>query len=89
MKPSAEVRGLKIISINEGQQISTVKDIVINSAEGRIAFFIIDQPSDYLGARLIAYEDIIGLGDYALIIPDWNVIQGTVNNLSQICFSAW
>ncbi|MGI6449472.1 MAG: PRC-barrel domain-containing protein [Desulfitobacteriia bacterium] len=80
MKSSAEIRGLKIISINEGQQLSTVKDIIINSAEGRLAFFVINQPSDYLGARLIAFEDILGLGDYALIISESNVIQDVAHN---------
>jgi uncharacterized protein YrrD len=80
VKSSAEIRGLKVISINEGQQISTVKDIIINSAEGKLAFFVINQPSDYLGARLIAFEDILGFGDYALIISASNVIQDVAHN---------
>ncbi|NLI92590.1 MAG: hypothetical protein GX434_10425, partial [Peptococcaceae bacterium] len=80
MKSSVEIKGLKIISINEGQQVSMVKDIIINSSDGTLAFFIIDQPSDYLGARLIAFEDILGLGDYALIISDSGVIQDVAHN---------
>ncbi|AHF09717.1 MULTISPECIES: PRC-barrel domain-containing protein [Dehalobacter] len=80
MKSSAEIRGLKIISINEGKQISTVKDIIINSEDGSLAFFVIDQPSDYFGARLIAYADILGLGDYALIINDSTVVQDVAHN---------
>lgn len=75
MKSLSEIRGLKIISINEGRQISTVKDVVLHSDEGKLAFFIIDQPSDYLGARLIAFQDILGLGDYAVIIAESNVIR--------------
>ncbi len=80
MKTSVEIKGLKIISINEGRQISTVKDIIINSEEGSLAFFIVDQPSDYFGARLIAFKDILGLGDYALIISDSSVIQDVAHN---------
>lgn len=80
MKTSNEIRGLKIISIDEGKQISTVKDFIINSANGSLSFFIIDQPSDYFGARLIAYEDILGLGDYALIISNSSVIQDVAHN---------
>ncbi|NLI91780.1 MAG: hypothetical protein GX434_06100, partial [Peptococcaceae bacterium] len=34
----------------------------------------------YLGARLIAFEDILGLGDYALIISDSGVIQDVAHN---------
>jgi uncharacterized protein YrrD len=80
MKSSVELKGLKIISINEGQQISTVKDIIIDASSGTLAFFIVDQPSDYFGARLIAFKDILGLGDYALIIANSRVIQDVAHN---------
>ncbi|UWG95796.1 PRC-barrel domain-containing protein [Dehalobacter sp. DCM] len=81
MKPSSEIIGLKIISLNEGRSISTVKDIIINGDNGTLAFFIVDQPSDYFGARLIAFSDVLGLGDYALIINDCSVIQDVAHNV--------
>ncbi|NLL53099.1 MAG: hypothetical protein GX248_10400 [Peptococcaceae bacterium] len=80
MKCSADLRNLKIISINEGKQVSTVKDIIIDPSNGSVAFFVIDQPIDYLGARIIAFEDVLGLGDYALIINDSSVIQDVAHN---------
>lgn len=80
MKSLVEIRGLKIISIKEGKQISTVKDIIINSSDGSLAFFVVAQPSDYFGARLIAFEDILGFGDYALIISDSGVIQDVAHS---------
>lgn len=83
MKSLAEMNGLKIISIAQGQQVSTVKDIILDPENGCLAFFVIDQPSDYLGARIIAYSDILGLGDYALIIPNIEVIQDVAH-----CFAA-
>jgi len=86
MKSSAEMKDLKIISINEGKQISKVKDIIINAGEGSLAFFVVDQPSDYFGARLIAFQDILGLGDYALIIPDSSVIQDVAHNALAVEF---
>jgi len=82
----SEIRKLKIISIKEGQEISTVKDIIVNSDNGSLAFFIIDQPSDYLGARIIAFNDIVGIGDYAIIIPDSSVIQDVAHNPRAIDF---
>lgn len=84
MRSSEEIRNLKIISINEGREISKVKDIIIDPAEGSLAFFIIEQPSDYFGARIIAFEDIVGLGDYALIIQDSEVIQDVAHSPSAI-----
>jgi len=80
MKPLSDIIGLRIISINQGKQISKVKDVIINPDNGSIAFFIIDQPSDYLGARIISYKDIVGLGDFALIIPDSKIIQDVAHN---------
>lgn len=84
MKSSTAINGLKIISIAEGQQVSTVKDIILDAENGCLAFFVIDQPSDYLGARIIAYSDILGLGDYALIIPNTDVIQDVAHCLVAI-----
>jgi len=80
MKSLTDIIGLKIISINQGKQISKVKDVIINPESGSISFFIIDQPSDYLGARIISYKDIVGLGDFALIIPDSKIIQDVAHN---------
>jgi len=80
MKFSADLRNLKIISVAEGKEISTVKDIIIDPTKGTLAFFIINQPIDYLGARIIAFEDVLGLGDYALIINDSTVIQDVAHN---------
>jgi len=75
MKASEEIKNLKIISMDEGQQINYVKDIIIDPDNGCLAFFITDQPSDYFGARIIAFQDIMGLGDYAIVIKDRSVIQ--------------
>lgn len=84
MKSSSGIKGLKIISIAEGREVSTIKDIILDAENGYLAFFVIDQPSDYLGARLIAYSDILGLGDYAMIIPNTDIIQDVAHCVSAI-----
>lgn len=84
MRSSKEIKGLKIISLAEGRQVSSVKDLILDPEGGRIAFFVIDQPSDYFGARLITFRDIIGLGDYALIISDTCMIQDVAHNQQAI-----
>lgn len=84
MRSSKEIKGLKIISLAEGKQVNSVKDLILDPEGGRVAFFVINQPSDYYGARLIAYADIIGLGDYALIIPDTDIIQDVAHNQQAI-----
>ncbi|WP_018211498.1 PRC-barrel domain-containing protein [Desulfitobacterium hafniense] len=80
MKASVEIKGLRIISISEGTQVGTVKDFILNPQKGSLDFFVVDQPSDYFGAKVIAYADIVGLGEFALTIPNPGVIQSVAGN---------
>lgn len=82
MKASKEIKGLRIISIADGTQIGVVKDLILNPKTGSLDFFIIDQPSDYFGAKVIPFNDIIGLGEFAVTIPDPQVIQDVSQNLA-------
>jgi uncharacterized protein YrrD len=75
MKASEEIKGLRIISISEGTQVGTVKELILNPQMGKLDFFVVDQPADYFGAKVIAFTDIIGLGEFALTIPNPQVIQ--------------
>lgn len=80
MKASVEIKGLRIISISEGTQVGTVKDFILNPRKGSLDFFVVDQPSDYFGAKVIAYADIVGLGEFALTVPNPDVIQNVADN---------
>lgn len=80
MKASAEIKGLRIISISGGTQVGIVKDFILNSQKGSLEFFVVDQPSDYLGAKVIAYADIVGLGEFALTVPNSDVILNVANS---------
>lgn len=82
MKSTQEMSGLRIISISDGTQVGHIKDVVLNPKGGTLDFIMIDQPSDYLGAKVIAFSDITGLGEFALTIPDTNVIQDVAQNLA-------
>lgn len=80
MKASVEIKGVRIISISEGTQVGTVKDYILNPQKGSLDFFVIDQPSDYFGAKIVSFKDIVGLGEFALTIPNSDVIQSVANN---------
>ena len=80
MKPTKEIIGLRIISILDGTQVGVVKDLVLNPQEKTLDFIIVDQPSDYLGAKIIAFKDILGLGEFAITIPHPGVIQDVAQN---------
>lgn len=82
MKASKEIKGLRIISIADGTQIGVVKDLILNPQMGSLDFFVIDQPTDYFGAKVIPFKDIVGLGEFAVTIPNPQVIQDVSQNLA-------
>lgn len=80
MKATKEIIGLRVISIVDGTEVGTVKDIVLNAQGASMDFIILDQPSDYLGAKVIAFKDILGIGEFAVTIPNHDVIQDVAHN---------
>lgn len=80
MKPTKDIIGLCIISISDGTQVGVVKDFVLNPQEKTLDFFIIDQDTNYFGAKIIPFADILGLGEFAITIPHPSVIQDVAQN---------
>ena len=80
MKSTKEIIGLRIISILDGTQVGVVKELVLNPQGKTLDFMIVDQPTDYLGAKVIAFKDILGLGEFAIMIPHPEVIQDVAQN---------
>ncbi|MHB8125473.1 MAG: PRC-barrel domain-containing protein [Desulfitobacteriaceae bacterium] len=80
MKTSKEILGLRIISVAEGTEVGHISDLVLNPQLGSLDFFIVDQVSDYFGAKIIAFADILALGEFALTIPNSQVIQDVARN---------
>ncbi|AET68918.1 hypothetical protein Desor_3423 [Desulfosporosinus orientis DSM 765] len=80
MKPTKEIIGLRVISISDGTQVGVVKDVVLSQQGKSLNFVIIDQPSDYFGAKVISFENILGIGEFAMTIPNPDVIQDVAQN---------
>lgn len=80
MKKTQEIIGLRIISIADGTQMGQVKDLVLNAQGGQLEFVVVDQPSDFFGAKVIAFSDILGIGEFAVTIPGLQVIQDVAQN---------
>lgn len=73
MKKSADILRLPVISISEGKQIGTVKDLVIDASLGAVVALVVDDGSWYLGARVLPFNSITGLGESAV------TVEGTAN----------
>lgn len=68
MKKSVEILDLSIISIGEGKELGTAKDIVIDAAKGEVAAIVVEDGKWYLGAKILPFTMIQGIGEYALTI---------------------
>ena len=70
MKKSVDILGLPIISITEGKEFGKAKALVINPATGAVAALAIDDGKWYLGAKLLPFSAITGVGEYAITIEN-------------------
>jgi len=74
MKQSSEITGLTVVSITEAKELGTIKELLINPAEGSIAAVVLDDGQWYYGAKLIPFKDLAGIGEYAATVKNSNVI---------------
>ncbi len=68
MKKSVEILGLSVVSISEGKELGTVKDFIINPAGGIVAALVIDDGNWYLGAKLLPFSAVAGVGENAVTV---------------------
>lgn len=68
MKKSIDILGLPVISITEGSELGTTKSLVINPAQGAVAAIVVDDGKWYLGAKLLPFAAVAGLGEYAVTV---------------------
>lgn len=71
MKKNSEILGLPVISITEGSELGWVKCLVINSLKGTVVAMVIEDDNWYkVGAKLLPFAAIIGVGDNAVTIEN-------------------
>lgn len=73
MKKSIEIIGLPVISIVEGTELGTVKNLLINPADGSVTI-LIDDAKWYWGAKFLPLAAVTGLGEYAITIENSDAI---------------
>ncbi|MDD4803174.1 MAG: PRC-barrel domain-containing protein [Syntrophomonas sp.] len=81
MKRSQEIIDLPVFSIIEGTKIGQVKDLVINPEEGRVEFILVSNGSWYVGARILPYKAVMGVGEHAVTTESENLLA-TINDTS-------
>lgn len=77
MKKRSEILDLSVICIDEGIDFGKVKELIIDPEEGRVVYLIVDDGDWYLGAKLLQFGDILGIGRDA-------VTTQTIKNIKEI-----
>ena len=66
MKKTQEIIGLPVFSIVDGRKIGQVKDLLINPEEGKVDYIMVSNGSWYVGARVLSYRSVAGIGEHAV-----------------------
>lgn len=75
MKKSQEIIGLPVFSIIDGRKIGQVKDLVVNPEEGKLDFILVSNGSWYVGARVLPYKAVMGIGEHAVTTESENLLS--------------
>ncbi|WP_335869178.1 PRC-barrel domain-containing protein [Bacillus sp. 2205SS5-2] len=74
MKKSAEMKGLPIISIADGNEIGSVKSLVINPEKGSVDFLTIEHEDWQVSVKAIPFKKVIGIGEFAVTVDNENAV---------------
>jgi uncharacterized protein YrrD len=66
MKRTQDIVGLSVFSVVDGRQVGQVKDLVINPEEGKVEYLLVSDGSWYVGARVLPFDKVMGIGDHAV-----------------------
>ncbi len=74
MKRSEELLGLSVISIEDGKELGTVSDLVINADNGLVQYLVVDNGLRYLGIKVLPFRLVEGVGEDAVTIQNSSCI---------------
>ncbi|TRZ37408.1 photosystem reaction center subunit H [Niallia circulans] len=75
MKNSAQIKGLPIISISNGQQEGKVHSLIVNPEKGSVDFLTIEQEEWQESVDAIPFKKVVGVGEYAVTIESAHAIM--------------
>lgn len=71
---SAEIKGLDVFSIVDGNNIGKVRDLLINAADKSVDYLLIDIPNWYSGSYVIPFNMAVGIGQDAVMVETGNSV---------------
>ncbi|MDR3591405.1 MAG: PRC-barrel domain-containing protein [Negativicutes bacterium] len=79
MKKSVDILGLPVISICEGSELGTAKMLVIDPVQGAVAAIAVEDGKWYLGAKLLPFPAVSGIGENAITVESSDQILSLAN----------
>ncbi|MDQ7092787.1 PRC-barrel domain-containing protein [Desulfosporosinus sp. PR] len=79
MKPSRKFLSLPIVSLQEGQQIGYVKNLILDAGTKSLAAIIVDPKGFFKDQRIIPYTKVVSVGDDAITIDKESHVEKTSN----------
>jgi len=79
MKKSVDILGLPVISICEGSELGTAKVLVIDPVQGSVAAIAVEDGKWYLGAKLLPFAAVSGIGENAITVESSDQILSLAN----------
>jgi len=83
MKKSKRFSSLSVISLEEGQQIGTVKGLIVDPAGKKVAALVIEQKGWFKEQRFIPYHKVHSAGNDAITIEKNSCVE-KASNLAEI-----
>ena len=87
MKKTAEIAGLPVISISDGNEVGSVEGLVVNASKGVIDYIMVNSTLHLYNTIVIPAGEVLGIGEYALTIEspkalkDISTLPGAVDLL--------
>lgn len=79
MRKSKQFLGIPVISLEEGQQVGTIKGLVINPTLKNVAALIIDQKGWFREQKFVPYSKVHSTGEDAVTIDRVNRVEKGVS----------
>ncbi len=72
MKKSSEIINSPVISIQEGLQLGTVRELVVNAEKKSVEFLLVERENPSKEGEILAipFHETVGVGEYAVTIED-------------------
>lgn len=72
---ASKVIGVPVFTIREGKRIKEIQEVIYHPKQNKIAAFIVDNGGWFSGSQVILFEDIVVLGEDAVLVDTAQVLK--------------